>query len=287
LVGAILSDSDPTLAEGKKRIKERIYRKKGVIPNGIYPSKSYNDLFEEKRATDFGRNTDLLCPFFKQGKFNCTVWKYRESICALWFCKHLAGRTGQNMWNTVIKYLQFIQKNLLLNAIRTAGLEPVDLYSNNVQDKETGIDETDPAFYSQIWKNWEGKEIEYYINCFRYVERIPSEYVRGIQLNGRELESKLNKAIDSVVQIPEYLTGNYELLEQTQQNTYRIEFIHNISYLEKSVVWSFELPCIILDSFDGNKTTRQVLQQLDKKNNIKIDNAVIVSLFHHGFLLQS
>ena len=276
LVGAILSDEDPAMEEGRRRVIKRINEQEGVIPNGVYPSKEYFEQFNTRRKQDFGRSYDLLCPYFTSGNFNCSIWKYRESICALWFCKHVAGKTGAELWKKTMDYLGYLQQSFLVESAGKLGLKTVDIYQASVR--------LNPRDY---WGKWKGREIEFYKNCYNYISNYPAREIKNLQQKGLHLENQLSIAIDKVLQVPDRLVANMDLLVHTGNSTYAIEFIHNISNLERSVVWTFELPCYILDGFNGKTSTENVLRQIEQNHQAKIDYDIILSLFHHGFLIDS
>lgn len=286
LVGAILADKDPELEEGNNRIRDRIRSRQGIIPNGIYPSKNYNDLITKLKKSDFGRNSALLCPFFKEGRYNCTIWKYRESVCAFWFCKHLAGNAGYRMWNSVIDYIKFIQDVFLLQAIYKSGLLPVDLYGESVKsDGNMSIaNEIDSRQYHEIWGPWEGREPEFYINCFDYIKNLSQDKVNEILEKGKEFEDRLVQELLNVIKLPDCLQTDSKLLIPSDESTYQVEFIHNISPLERSVIWSFQLPSFLLDGFDGKTKTKEVLRNFKKEFRTDVDTDIIISLYHHGIL---
>ncbi len=41
MTGVILSDTDPALEEGMRRIRARIGSGEGIFPNGVYPTRRY------------------------------------------------------------------------------------------------------------------------------------------------------------------------------------------------------------------------------------------------------
>jgi hypothetical protein len=49
MAGAILSDTDPAMEEGRRRITDRIRSGAGIFPNGVYPDLRYHLLYNERR----------------------------------------------------------------------------------------------------------------------------------------------------------------------------------------------------------------------------------------------
>lgn len=288
LAGAILSDTDPLMEEGKKRVIERINSGKGIIPNGVYPTNEYNMLYQEKSRTDFGRNEKLLCPFFKQGDLNCTIWKYREAICALWFCKHIAGQKGTIFWNSVIGYMKFMQEWLLNIAAGRCGLDPADPYGEGTYRsfRESDGKGNKGSSYTDIWKHWEGNEIEYYIQCYEIVSGLDQKEIENILHHGEILAKRIETLADDIVNIPDIMTVNKDLLTDDHDGNYIIEISNNIEILQRSIVWTFRLPKKIPDSFDGTTKTTTIIKKLEESEGFKIEPEILIALYNQGILMD-
>ena len=98
MVGALLSDLTPELAEGKRRVRARIAEQHGVTPHGVDGAPAYWQRYLATKDA-FGRTQDLLCPYYSEGM--CTVWHYREAVCATYYCKHDQGDDGHRFWMAV------------------------------------------------------------------------------------------------------------------------------------------------------------------------------------------
>lgn len=257
LIGAILADVDPELAEGKRRIEQLINSHEDIKPEGITPTKAYDHLYDQNTAIDFGSNQDLICPFFVPGKYNCSIWKYREATCAFWFCKHLAGEQGRTMWNNVIEYIKYLQASLM-------------------EFSKTRVGITD--------QNENPENHDYYKACFDSLEAISPEEIAQILENGQEIEDKLKNQLLEVLDMPDYLRLNRDLVSPDDSDYYRIEYIHHLSARGKSLVYEFRLPQFILDGFDGSTQTEEVMQRLLNNYNTKLEPEIILSLYHHGIL---
>ncbi len=285
-VGAILLDNSPEIREGKKRILEKIKLREGIFPNGVYPTVEYNRIYNENKQTDFGKKRNLLCPFFQEGKFNCTVWKYRESVCSFWFCKHLAGDSGYKMWQSVRNYMNLLQEILILNAARTNGAEIIDPYgeSENFTDFKT-LSYNNSDWYSNIWGKWEGKEEQFFIACFHWFSELSATQVKKLRLQNCELEQNLKQSILETTEIPEFLIADFSRISETSEYMYSIEISNYIKNINKSVVWNFQLPRFFIDAFDGKTTTPKILQTMKEKYELTVENEIVISLLHHRILL--
>jgi hypothetical protein len=288
MAGAILSDYDPAMEEGKKRITEKIRSGEGIFPNGVYPTRKYNELYLEKSRMEFGRNNELLCPYFVEGKYNCTIWKYREAICALWFCKHLAGRRGTEFWNAVIDYIKFMQQSLINISAYRCGLQPVDPYGEGGYPEYIVPKSAEDAdkLYSGIWKEWKGHEAEYYRRCYEIIVNMEHDYIQRILEKGDPLAKRIENIAADLAKVPEFMVLDKKYVRIDQDGFYQVEISNYIEILQKSVIWSFRLPKYILDSFDGRLRTSEVKQHICEFQKINVEQEILISLYRHGILKE-
>jgi len=170
LVGGLLSSNLSEHQEGKRRMIKKIENGKGIYPMRIQPSFEYQFHYESFRPLVFGKSLDLLCPFFDQGY--CSVWDFRESMCALWFCKSVGGEQGQTFWkelNILMKQIQGKLANYCLRELEMERKMPKRDFKNIKHKKQ--LEMTDGEEYPLYWKDWQGKEIEFYKQCFELINR--------------------------------------------------------------------------------------------------------------------
>ncbi len=286
MVGGILSDIDPSLIEGKERILERIKLKKGVIPNGIYPTKRYHDYYEANAQNEFGRSKKLRCPFFVDDKFNCTIWKYREAICSFWFCKHLASDIGAEFWKSVTDYLKNIQGSFIAISANECGLQLVDLYGKNTSYELDGENNSfnNIEQYSKTWGKWEGREDQYYIRCFEIVKNLSLDLTSSFISDAKSLEKEVEIKQNELVFLPEFLIADKNAIRAINRNSYQIDISSFIRPTNKTIAWSFQLPKYVVDYFDGNTSTKEIIRKLFDKFSTTLEPEIIISLFRHGIL---
>jgi Fe-S-cluster containining protein len=90
LVGAILTSVEPSDAEGRRRIAERVASRVGITPEWLHPPRAFTLLYDGSRGA-FGRAKGLRCPFYEEASGGCTVWAHRDAVCSTYFCKYVAG----------------------------------------------------------------------------------------------------------------------------------------------------------------------------------------------------
>jgi Fe-S-cluster containining protein len=165
LVGAILRDERPDMAEGRRRIREKIATRIGVTPRWLAPPRKISVLLEASRRAAFGRSLVLRCPYYEPQGGLCTIWRHREADCSTFFCKYVAGADGQRFWKTLDTYLRYVESKL--SAYATSGIAP-HLVEPGVPRGEMTLEDLEdrpPAAYADIWREWAGREEELYIAC--------------------------------------------------------------------------------------------------------------------------
>jgi hypothetical protein len=196
LVGGIMSDEDPQFAEGKA-----LFQREGetilVTPAGVQPPWYYWWHYLDK---PFGEADHLRCPYYinRDGGL-CGIWRYRNSRCSTWFCKHERGFVGMNFWATLSDLLAGVEKKL----------SDWCLHALDVQVPEQ---ETRPR--EAVWGNWTGREQEFYKQCFQKVSAL--NWAEVLDLSGPEgsalAEDVLKKfqMLLNTASIPTHLkTGNF------------------------------------------------------------------------------
>jgi len=196
LVGGILLDEDPQFAEGKA-LFQREGEKLMVTPAGVQPPWYYWWHYVDKK---FGEAENLRCPYYinRDGGL-CGIWRYRNSRCSTWFCKHERGFVGMNFWATLSDLLAGVEKKL----------SEWCLHELDVQVPEQ---ETRPR--EAVWGNWTGREQEFYKQCFQKVSAL--NWAEVLELSGPEATALADDALKkfqmllSTASIPAQLkTGNF------------------------------------------------------------------------------
>jgi Fe-S-cluster containining protein len=171
LVGAILSDAEPAMAEGQRRVRARIAQRVGVSPRWLAPSRKVSILHDASRASSFGRSLMLRCPYFEPQGGLCTIWRHREADCSTFFCRYSAGMLGRAFWKSADAYLRRVEGKLAAHAAAT--LDPSLAEPPSVPGELT-IEELEdappaPARYAAWWRAWEGREEAFYLACHELV----------------------------------------------------------------------------------------------------------------------
>jgi hypothetical protein len=286
--GAVFTD--PESKTGRDLLRNRINDRRGIFPHGIYPDKKYRLLYEFGRNKGFGKSTLLKCPYYLEGKFNCSLWKYRESICATWFCKYLGGEAGRAFWYEMRDFFKLIQEKLMDYAIRELGLTIISPFGDDEQLSVEDLDDLpmNPMEYRRRWQQWEGREEEFYIRSFEIISRIQVEDFNLILAPeyGEQLKTLEEKYLQMVT-IPDILLVNPEYsFEVAIPGKYRIRLSSILDRNDTAITYAFDVPESVIDSFRDGKKTDYVLDELSGKRGIQLGKDLIIALFQHGVLIS-
>ena len=205
LLGAILSSTDPALAEGRRRVESRIATRVGVSPEWLHPPRVFSLLYDSARGA-FGRARGLRCPFYEANAGGCTIWAHRDAVCSTYFCKYAAGADGRRLWTAVKELLSLVEIQLA----RAALLELAPALLDREPGMRTpvtapvGPEDIDGAAppeeeYAAAWGAWAGREVELYLACDRYVSSLAARDLDALLgLDGRIGRRAVRRALEDV-----------------------------------------------------------------------------------------
>jgi len=164
LVGAILADDDPAMAEGVRRIRAHIAGRTGVTSRWLAPSRKRTALFRAARESSFGRTLALRCPYYKEEGGQCTIWRHREATCSSFFCKYSAGADGQTFWRAHEAYLRHAEFALASHAVAQLAPDLVEPQRPADQMSLEELEDRPPSDedYASFWGDFAGREEELY-----------------------------------------------------------------------------------------------------------------------------
>jgi hypothetical protein len=264
LLGGILADTSGDLKFGQTKILEIIKSKKGVTPYGIFPDKSFKESQNKILNLDklFSSKEDLAlqkCPYLDNG--NCSVWKYRENLCVTFFCSSIGGRSGQSFWNKLNELLKTTEHKLSQYTMIKLGFEfdeiitkPLSIKDFSIENETGKINENE---YLELWKNWAGKELNFYLKSFEIVNEMNAKTFKEIL--GLDY-SILTKSIENLSieftknKFPEYLIFNDSTILERKENGDYVMKLKGKEHEIESVYYPF------LKMFDGQKKTVEIIQ---------------------------
>lgn len=288
MVGAILSEQEEQWAAGKKVVLDNIAKKKGVTPYGITSPKEFVELNEEMRKAgkleilSYDDREKLTCAYLDDGK--CTVWKYRSELCITYFCHSVGALAGTVFWESLYKYVRYIEKQLSvyaliqlkypLHKLHLDVLEPKNLY---LQNDDFSLNET---VYKNLWKGVEITEAEFYIECYNIINDLSqTEYENIVGMESKWYQQKLKSNLKNFINNlqPLYVKFKPEInIEKKEDNLFRLSGNHG-----ESIDVNFRQLAAI-KALDGTKNITDILRE--HHNLVQIDNKLMKQYLKVGIV---
>ncbi|WNG38885.1 hypothetical protein F0U60_38770 [Archangium minus] len=291
LVGALLSDTRDELDEGRRRVGEKISSRVGVTPQWVRPSARYNLLYRNSRQF-FGKAASMRCPYYELDHGGCTIWPYREAVCSTFFCKYVAGADGRKLWMTFKTYLALAEIQLSRYAVLQlmpeyilAGRDKPDLSETptveDLDDKPLPQKE-----YAALWRQWAGRERDFYRGCFEAVRALSPEQVEKILgLDGvielKVLEKSLRDAV--APELPKVLKLNPEATVKWLADG----SVALGAYSEYDAVALPGVAYSLLVEFTGREPVSAVRERLRKEKQADLHEDILLELYRHRILTEA
>jgi hypothetical protein len=240
-VGRILDDLDPAAAEGRRSVLARLAQGQGISPLGIEVSADLQALYDRiVQENGFGRSDDMRCPHhLDDGR--CGIWKYRNGICATWFCLHGEGALAARFWDAVQRLFTEVERAVGFYVARRVR------YPEGVTDDMAA----DQALYACDWGPWAGRFADFYRACTR--EFMALSWTRVRQIGG----NAFNKQCDEVRALFNARTAPLPTRLQSNEAAWLAPPRGEQVYAYSSIDW-LRVPQEVLDNialFDGRRVT--------------------------------
>jgi hypothetical protein len=291
LVGAVLADESPAMAEGKRRIEARVTSGIGATPLWLRPPPKYDLLYKSARRA-FGRSPSLLCPYYERGAGNCTIWRYRDAVCSTFFCKYAEGADGRAMWASVKAYLGLAEVQLARYAAWKLHPEYIVTGRFREEGKEAPLsaedldDSSPPAEeHAKMWGAWKGREVEYYRACHDAVRALSNEdLARMMGLDGSielGILERLQGAVTSAA-LPRVLKWNPDATVKWLPDG----SVALGAYSENDAVALPGEAYPLLVMFTGKEPVEAVRQRMRMVKRADLDEEVLRVLYRHRILVE-
>lgn len=293
LVGGMLSDPRPELAEGRRRLEEKIARRVGTNPQWLKAPARYHFLYTHSRQF-FGRTASLRCPYYEPTQGACTIWPYREAVCSTYFCKYVAGADGRKMWMALKSWLTLVEiqlsRHALLELMPDYVLEAKDRADAASADRPLTAEELDEqppseATYSELWGQWKGREAELYRACYERVCALtPEQFNQVLGLDGSIELQVLERAWKgaTTAALPRVLKLNPSATVQWLPDG----SVAMASYSDYDAVALPGEAYALLTEFTGTQPVEAVRQRLRETKQADLHEDLLLELYRHRILVE-
>jgi hypothetical protein len=292
LVGPLLEDGSPEAAAGRTTVLARIDAGVAVTPLGLERDRIYHLLWGPI-GEGFGRAERMRCPHYIEDGGLCGVWRWRESTCATWFCKHERGAVGKEFWERLHHALVICERAVSRwcvleldpgeRAIRALFPDLDDRNPRPLTAPEYDA-RPDPERHRLVWGDWAGRELEFYRRSGALARKLPWKRVLG--LGGVEAETAVLLLRRSYARLTS--TDLPSRLRLAQLNLDH-EPDGGAVVATYSDLDPLRLPAEvmgILPLFDG-RPTRTVLQAVRRNHPIAIHRSLLRQLVDFGVLAEA
>ncbi|MDC0749194.1 hypothetical protein [Polyangium mundeleinium] len=285
LVGAILADNSPDMAEGRSRIRAKIAARSGVTPQWLAPPAKTQLLLKATRRTSFGRSLVLRCPYYEVESGLCTVWRHRESTCSTFFCRYSAGADGANFWTAMRSYLSHVESRLAEHALQRVAPQLREPAATLGELTLEDLEDRPPAHYSACWSEWEGREEELYLRCHEHVAATNSQEFEAVVNNG-DGRALLDEAVRAYRQataptLPERLVMNSHMVGIPANGGI---YVKSYSRYETFFL-SLEHQEVLRD-FRGDQTVAENRVRLAQEKGVSIPDDLLLTFYQARILVE-
>jgi Fe-S-cluster containining protein len=288
LVGSILRDRSPDMADGQRRIRERIASRIGVGPLRLAPSAKYLLLYRASSVNAFGRSASLRCPYLTDDA-RCSIWRHRESICSTFFCKFEGGQPSVLFWRALKEYLSYVEIALSRWAVRTVAKDVVPFTSEETELTLEELEDRPPTddVYAKAWGSWLGREEELYLACESRVRNLsPAQFASIVDdtATGRERLDELRSryAATTSWKVPERLALHKKLRRLPVASGIAVTTPYNrydSMLIDKDLFG-------VLERFRHEETVEEIRRRLAEEEGIELTEELLLHLSRHLVLAE-
>jgi hypothetical protein len=271
------SDSSPDFASIEKRLNGS-----AVTPLGMLIPLEYTALYSQFPLR-FGQDPNFLCPHYLSDSGRCGIWRYRNSVCATWFCKHGRGSVGKAFWASLQQLLTAIERQLEIWCVKELDPGPDALAALFAPRRDPQpVPPRNSSAYMALWGRWLGDERRFFERCGQLVEKL--SWSKVLQLCGQEVQVYAAAAVE-----------NYRrLLDEQLPPSLRLGASVNVISLKRDAVElsgyspmdAVELPRELFESlsmFDG-RPTRQAMDDIAEQHGLDLGADLVRGLVDFAIL---
>jgi hypothetical protein len=287
LVGAALSDTSPDFAVGRERLRNKLVERTGVTPGWLAAPKKQHVLFEAARDSSFGRAESLVCPYYVREGGKCSIWPFREAVCATFFCKHASGKAGHSFWTALKLYLVHVERMLSRYAMKSVDPDVVEPYlplnKLTLEDLEgrPPLEES----YTSWWKGWAGREEAFYKACAESVQGLSKEGFAEL-LGDPDGRTRLTAAEERYDAVTEPRLASHLKLEPNMTVVTIEGGVVATAYSRYDPLFLTEDLYLALQEFSEDETVAEVLARLLRDHEVELPESLLLSMQLSGVMTE-
>lgn len=175
-VGAILSEGKAPL-EIINKLRAFI-KTDQAQPLGVAPDFNYQKKFLKRGVEAFGRDAELLCPYYDRQNSRCGVWNWRGGVCTSFYCESSYGLKGIEFWRELEKYFLMFEKTLSYDALLNLGFNAVEADACLKAVPSGSL--TPFHFRKNLWHEMNDQREEVYLKTHAYVSHLTHDEVQKL-----------------------------------------------------------------------------------------------------------
>jgi hypothetical protein len=162
-VGALLKEAPPEIIAKLRNYIEGTQAQ----PLGLAPSFDYQQKFLKRGIEAFGRDEELLCPYFDRKASRCGIWRWRGGVCTSFYCESSFGLEGIEFWREIEKLLLKLESHLAHDALLAQGFTQFEAQACLKALPQKSLHAF--RFSSELWLEFDQNRSRFYERCFEHV----------------------------------------------------------------------------------------------------------------------
>jgi hypothetical protein len=294
LVGMILSDeSEGSALLGRDSVRRRMADVNATTPLGLIMKPSYRVVYDLTQPATFGHSGGLVCPHYQpEDGGKCGIWKYRNSTCSTWFCKHVRGGTGRNVWKRIRELLAAVETELAVSCAMHFGIgaDAVTALVRSMSAMDTEVLKRDllpdaaTATARRHWGRWLDRKEAFYRACGNRARSLSWSEVAS--LCGATVQARATLAREEYRRMQDPPNLSRLRLAPTPRWRFDADTECIGGYASTDPVLLAAPVASALARFDGRRSTGEVVADMAVLDGVELADSELRRLVDFGVLLD-
>lgn len=289
-VGAILSDSTSDGEAGRQSTLQRINADRGVLPLGVMSTATYSTIYELGSSQAFGKSLELLCPHYVSSNGTCGIWRYRNSVCSTYYCKHDRGALGKRFWDSLKALLAVVEDEVPIWCAVELGM-PGEAIARAIEIRNRRSHEDIGSELAgvrgvgaEVWADWDKRRLEFYEASYRLVEKLAWEDV--VRICGPSLQVRVLAIKDAYSALGTHRLPQHPVLGRVQFENASAEQARIVSYSAMNPLIVSKGIVYLLQYFDG-RPLDEILTAIRRDEGVDVEATLLQRLSDFEVLVEA